>query len=70
MFHCRNIENRINRIHERALSVAYDDFRNLSFEKLPIKNNIVSLHQRFFKFSLQKYSKQEISPEIISDSIP
>ena len=43
MNHSRKFNNRINRIHERALRVAYDD--NLSsFSDLLVKDNSVTIH--------------------------
>ena len=45
MFHDRNLNNKINRIHERALRIAYKD--NVStFEKLLEMDNSVTVHQR------------------------
>ena len=45
MFHGRNLNNKINRIHERALRIAYKD--NVStFEKLLEMDNSVTVHQR------------------------
>ena len=45
----RYMENRVNKIHDRALRLVYDDSRNLPFEELLIKDNNVSLHQKIFK---------------------
>ena len=45
MFHDRNLNNEINRIHERALRIAYKD--NISsVENLLIIDNSVTVHQR------------------------
>ena len=45
MFYDRNLNNKINRIHERALRIAYKD--NVStFEKLLEMDNSVTVHQR------------------------
>ena len=47
MFHSRNTENRVNRIHERALRLVYDDSPYLSFDdNLLNVNKSVSIHQR------------------------
>ena len=43
------MENRVNKIHERALSLVFDDFRNLPFEELLVKGNRVSIHQKISK---------------------
>ena len=45
MFHSRELNNRINRIHERALRLVYQD-NSLSFAELLQKDNSVIIHQR------------------------
>ena len=45
MFHNRTLNNRINRIHERALRVAYKDQKS-SFEQLLHKDNSFTIHER------------------------
>ena len=45
MFHNRSMNNRINRIHERALRIAYRDYES-SFAHLLEKDNSVSIHER------------------------
>ena len=45
MFHSRTINNKINRLHERALRIAYSDFKS-SFECLLMKDNSLSIHER------------------------
>ena len=45
MFHDRNLNNKINRIHERAVRIGYKD--NVStFEKLLEMDNSVTVHKR------------------------
>ena len=46
MFHSRNTKSRVNKIHERALRLVYDDSPYLSFDELLIKDKSVSIHQR------------------------
>ena len=46
MFHSQNTKNRVNKIHERALRLVYDDSLYLGFDELLIKDNPVSIHQR------------------------
>ena len=46
MFHSRNTKNGVNKIHERALRLVYDDSPYLSFDELLIKDKSVSIHQR------------------------
>ena len=45
MFHARELNNRINRIHERALRLVYQD-RTLSFEELLKKDKSFTIHER------------------------
>ena len=45
MFHSRNLNNKINSLHERALRITYGD-RSSSFENLLKKDNSVSNHHR------------------------
>ena len=46
MSHSRTMNNRINKIHEKALRVVYKDEANLSLDDLLKKNKSVSIHQR------------------------
>ena len=45
MFHSRKLNNRINKLHERALRMVYRDF-NSSFEELLTKDKSVTIYQR------------------------
>ena len=45
MFNSRTINNKINRLYERALRVVYCDFKS-SFEGLLMKGNSFSIHER------------------------
>ena len=45
IFHCRELNNRINRIHEQALKLVYQD-NSLSFAEVLEKDNSVTVHQR------------------------
>ena len=44
----RNMENRDNKCHERASIwwLIYDDFRDLNFWELLVKDNSVSIHKK------------------------
>ena len=44
MFHSRNLNNKINRIHERALRLVYQN--NLNFSELLDLDNSVTEHQK------------------------
>ena len=68
MFHSRNLNNRINKIHERALRLVYND--NISsFEDLLIKDNSVSIHKMNIQMlAIELYKvKNDIGPEILKD---
>ena len=43
MFHCRNIENRVCKTHERVLRLVYEDSPYLSFGELLIKDRMLKL---------------------------
>ena len=45
MFHRRGLNNKINRIHERALRITYKD-KSSTFQELLEKDNSVSIHHR------------------------
>ena len=45
IFHSRELNNRINRIHEQALKLVYQD-NSLSFAEVLEKDNSVTVHQR------------------------
>ena len=68
MFHSRGLNARINRIHERALRVVYQD-RHSCFQELLEKSGSVTIHQR----SLQQLGielfkiKNDLAATIIKD---
>ena len=63
------MQNRINRIYERTLQLAYDDFQNFSFKELPVIDNSASINQtNFTNLGTENFkAKQGVSPEIILD---
>ena len=66
MFHSRALNNRINRLHERALRLVYRQ-PNLTFEELLIKDNAFSIHHRNLqKLVIEMYKfHKNLSPEIM-----
>ena len=68
MFHSRQLNNRINKIQERALRIVYKDY-NSTFNKLLIKGNSVSIHNKNTQaLAIELYKiVNGISPEIMKD---
>ena len=68
MNHNRKINNRINRIHERALRVVYND-DNATFEQLLKKDNAVKIHDRNLQVLATEMFKVKLSiaPVIMND---
>ena len=68
MFHSRKLNNRINRIHERALRIVYED-KDSTFLELLEKDKSFKIHDRNLqKLATELYKvKNGLSPEIISD---
>ena len=48
MFHSRIMNNKINKLHERALRVVYNN-NNLTFQELLDLDNAVTIHQKIYK---------------------
>ena len=67
MFHSRNLNNKINRIHERALGLVYQN--KLSFSELLDLDKSVTVHQKKLQvLVIQIYKvKNGIAPELIKD---
>jgi len=70
MFCSRKLNNKINRLHERALRVAYSDYVS-SFEELLIKDGTCTIHQRNLKvLALEMYKiAHEKSPSFMKDLV-
>ena len=68
MGHSRQVEKRINSLHERALRVVYKD-ENLNFEQLLEKDEAVKIHHRNLqKLALEMYKvKNKLSPQPVQD---
>ena len=64
----RNMENRDNKCHERASIwwLIYDDFRDLHFWELLVKDNSVSIHKKNLQTLVKETfkAKQGISSEL------
>ena len=63
MFHSRNLNERINHIHKRALRIVYKDSKS-SFQELLIEDDSLNIHHR----NLQSLvTKNGLSPELMND---
>ena len=68
MFHSRTTHNRINKLHERALRIAYED-KSSTFEQLLEKDNSFSIHERNLqKLATEMYKvKNNLCPKPFQD---
>ena len=68
MFHSRSLNNKINRIHERALRITYND-KSSSFQNLLEKDNSVTIHHRNIKILATETYKflEGLSPPLMNE---
>ena len=68
MIHSRSLNNRINRIHERALRIVYRDYIS-SYEQLLALSNDVTIHQKNLRVLVTEVFKVKtgIGPETLKD---
>ena len=68
MFHGRDIENKINRLHERVLRIVYAD-HDSTFEELLLKDGSVTFHNRNIQLLATELYKSTngLSPQIMND---
>ena len=68
MFHSRQINHKINKLHERALRIVYNDHFS-SFEELLSKDKSVTVHQRNLQTLATEMYKMlnGLSPDIMQD---
>ena len=71
MFHNRTLNNKINRIHERALRIVYRD-KTSSFTELLQKDNAVTVHQRNLQvLATEAYKvKMGLAPQLFIELFP
>ena len=67
MFHSRNLNNKINRIHEQALRLVYQN--NLSFSELLNLDNSLTVQQKNLQRLVTEIYKVKngIAPEIMKE---
>ena len=61
MFHNRNLNNKINKIHERALRIVYRD-KTSNFTELLQKDNAVTVHQKHLQALASEIYKVKMGP--------
>ena len=68
MFHSRTLNNKINRMHERALRLVYDD-ENLTFkELLDLDDSVTVHHNNIQKLTIEMFKiKNNLSPPLMKD---
>ena len=68
MFHSRTLNNKINKIHERALRLVYDD-ENLTFQELlDLDGSITIHHKNIQRLAIEMFKiKNNLSPPLMND---
>ena len=71
MFHSRKLNNRINKLHKRALRLVYKDYSS-SFEQLLVRDKSFSIHDRNLqKLAIEIYKvKHHLSPSFMHSLFP
>ena len=66
MFHSRELNNKINRIHKRALRILYDDEVS-TFEQLLTKDGAFTVHERNIQILLTEMfkTKNRLEPHLL-----
>ena len=68
MFHSREMNNRINRIHERSLRIVYKNKQSTFQELLDRDKSVTVHHSNIRKLAIETFKvKNNLSPEILND---
>ena len=68
MFHNRDLEHKINKLHERALRIVYNDDQLSFHELLKLDNSSTIHHQNIRKLVIEVYkSIHDLSPSFMKD---
>ena len=69
MFHSRKLNHRINKIHEHALRIVYNDHQ-CTFEELLERDNTFTIHERNFKKLATEIFKvnNKLSVQLVSEN--
>ena len=69
MFHLRTLNNKINRLHEKALRIVYRGYKS-KFDELLGKDSSLSIHHRNIQTLAIEILKflNELSPQIMKSS--
>ena len=70
MFHSRTLNNRINKIHEKALRLVYKNETFSSFDDLLKRDKSVSIHQKNLQILATEIykTKNDLGPKIMKDT--
>ena len=68
MFHNRDLEHKINKLHERALRIVYNDDQLSFHELLKLDNSSTIHHQNIRKLAIEVHkSLHDLSPSFMKD---
>ena len=69
MFHSRKLNHRINKIHERALRIVYNDHQ-CTFEELLERDNTFTIHERILqKLTIEMFKVNNgLSVQLVSEN--
>ena len=70
IFHSRTLNNRINKIHEKALRFVYKNETFLSFDDVLKRDKSVSVHQKNLQILATEIykTKKDLGPKIMNDT--